>query len=297
MKWLKENPFLAGLGIVTVIICGVLIFLALGASEQYNATVASYNEAVGKLHGLQNRAPFPNKENYDKLQAIEKDYKKELSNLRAKLVKMEIPLKPDIKPQQFQDELRVAVDDLVKKAAAANVNLPKDFYLGFSQYMNSPPSDRATPALDRQLTVISKIANNLIDLKVQSIDGLDRKALPEEGSSAPNGKGSNSANSSLVDRFPFDVSFTAEQSRFRVAFNSLLSADQFLLVRAISVQNTNQEGPPTAQPEQVGATSQPGAPGEDKAKNDLNVILGRELVKVTLRLEMIHFAETAETHK
>ncbi len=293
MKWLKENPFLAGLGIATAIIVGVLTFMAWGASDQYGVTLASYNESVQKLHGLQNRAPFPNKENYDKLQAIEKDYKAELTNLKAKLVKMEIPLKPDIKPQQFQDELRVAVDDVVKKAAAAGVNIPKDFYLGFSQYINSPPSDRATPGLDRQLTVISQLVNHLIDYKVQSIDGLERKPLPEEGSGAIKPTGN------LVERFPFEVSFTAEQSRFRVSFNSLLSADQFLLIRALSVQNTNQEGPPTAQPgENPGGAAQPAAPGEDKGKNNLNVILGRELVKVTLRLEMIHFADTTpEAHK
>ena len=292
MNWLKENPFLAGLGIVTAIIVGALTYMAWSASDQYNVTLAAYNESVQKLHGLQNRAPFPNKENYDKLQAIEKDYKGELTALKAKLAKMEIPLKPDIKPQQFQDELRVAVDDIAKKAAAAGVNIPKDFYLGFGQYINSPPSDRATPGLDRQLTVISQLVNHLIDYKVQSIDSLERKALPEEAS------GNVKPSGSLVERFPFEVSFTAEQSRFRVAFNSLLSADQFLLVRALAIQNTNQEGPPTEQPQSTGGAAQPAAPGEDKAKGNLNVILGRELVKVTLRLEMIHFADTTpEAHK
>lgn len=293
MKWLKENPFLAGIGIVTVIICGVLSFMAWGALDQYNQTAGAYNEAVGKLHGLQNRSPFPSKENYEKLQTLEQQYKTELSTLKGKLVKMEIPLRSDIKPQQFQDELRVAVDDIVKKAAASQVTLPQGFYLGFTQYKDSPPTDHAAPALARQLVVINQIANHLIDYKVQSIDNLERKPLPEEGPVPSNSKGG-APKESLVDRYPFDISFTAEQSRFRVAFNSLLSADQFLLIRALSVQNTNQEGPPTAQPDKTGGATQP---GDDKAKNDLNVILGRELVKATMRLEMIHFADTPETKK
>lgn len=292
MKWFKENPFLAGLAVITVLICGGLTFMAVQAMTQYNDTVAAYNDSVQKLHTLQNRAPFPSKENLDKLQGMEKEYKQELSNLRTKLVKLEPPLRPDVKPQQFQDELRVAVDELSKKASTAGVSIPKDFYLGFNQYVNSPPPDRAAPALARQLAVINLILNHLIDFKVHSIDGLERRQLPEEGpANAQKGGGAS------VERYPFDISFTTEQSRFRVAFNSLLTGDQFLLVRAVSVQNTVQEGPAIAQPDQNqagGAAPQPGA--EDKAK-DLNVIFGREMVKVTMRLEMIHFAETPEAKK
>lgn len=284
MNWLKENPFLAGLGIVTALICGVLIFFVSQSYSQYSQTLDAYGQAVQKLHTLQNRTPFPNKENLDKLQAFEQQYKDELGNLRTKLSKMEVPLKAGVTPQQFQDELRVTVDDTVKKAAAANVALPKDFYLGFSQYMNSPPTDRAAPYLARQLAVISGLVNHLIDYKVHSIDGLDRRLLPEEATSAA----SNKRTETLVDRYPFDIAFTAEQSRFRVAFNSLLSGDQFLIVRSLGIQNTNQEGPAITQP--ADKTGAPDQPGDGKAK-DLNVILGRELVRVTLRLEMIHFAE------
>jgi len=136
MNWFKENPFLAGLGIVTIIICGVLAFFVSQAYTQYQGTVDAYGQAVQKLHTLQNRSPFPNKENFDKLQALEQQYKTELDNLRGKLVKMEIPLKPDIKPQQFQDELRVAVDEVVHVTDSVTFPLPD-----LSLFKPTPPGE------------------------------------------------------------------------------------------------------------------------------------------------------------
>jgi len=295
MNWFRENPFVAGLASFTVVATGAIIFLMAQALAQYGEVSNAYAQAVQKLHGLQNRLPFPNAENLEKTRALETQYKKDLTALQVQLTKLEAPLNPDVRPQQFQDDLRAAVNQTVEKAAAAGVGLPKDFYLGFSQYINSPPEDRAAPFLARQLAVISELAGNLIDVKVQSIDSLSRRPLPEEQPAAQK-------KPSIVDRYLFDISFTADQSKSRVILNSILKSERFLIIRALNVSNTSQEGPPVAQETAVSAggagTEVAGSQGAGgPASKELNVILGRELVEVSLRLEMIDFTPTPEVKK
>ena len=299
MNWFRENPFVAGLVAFTVVAAGALIFLTTQAMTQYGEVSDQYTQAVQKLHGLQNRSPFPNAKNLEATKALEGQYRTELTSLQQQLVKLEAPLDPDIKPQQFQDDLRAAVNQSVQRAGEAGVTLPKDFYLGFSQYINSPPDNRAAPVLARQLTIINDLVGALIDTRVQSIDTLIRRPLPEDlPAAAQNQKKSNG----IVDRFLIDVAFTADQSKFRVVFNNILKSNRFLIVRAVNIANTSQEGPPVVQENNSQATGVPGlaggGAGGEEASKELNVILGRELVRVSLRLEMIDFTvPTAEAKK
>ena len=296
MKWLQENPFLAGLSAVTVIGAGILGFLLSQALTQYQEASDGYAQAIQKLHTLQNRVPFPNNENLEKNKAVADQYKSDLAGLRAKLSAMVPPINPAIKPQQFQDDLRAAVNETVEKATQGGVTLPKDFYLGFGQYANSLPSEQAAPALARQLALIKDLVQRLIAFKIQSLDFLERTPLPQEGAAPAAAKAG--APAKVLERFPFDISFTAEQSKFRVALNSLLNGDQFLIVRALNVQNSNSAAPAIAV---EGAESNTGSPQATPAagggQQNLNVILGRELVQVAARIEMIEFTEAPEAKK
>ncbi|HEY5741023.1 MAG TPA: Amuc_1100 family pilus-like protein [Terrimicrobiaceae bacterium] len=314
MNWLRENSFVAALVTLTTLGCGALMFLMVQAMTRYQETSDAYTHAVQKLHLLQNRSPFPDVENLEKSQLLKEEFRSDLDALRAQLEKMQTPPSTDIEPQKFQDDLRTAVNVVTEKAAAAGVELPKGFYLGFGQYANSLPTERAAPALARQLRIINKVVTNLIDFRVQSIDNLDRLPLPEESGVNPVVQqterarpGSKETEKSLVEvkRMPFDLAFTAEQGKLRVAFNALLDADQFLLVRDLTLQNTSRVGPP------ISRTILPGAPsssapnigssndqlpgvstalqGSQAGANDLNVILGRELVKASMRIEIIDF--------
>ena len=180
MRWLKENSFLLGLAATTILAGGALVFLMMHSMTQYRETREAYTQAVRKLHALQNRSPFPNAENFEKSRALEEQYKSELDSLRARLAietrKLQHRIK--IRPQKFQDDLRTAVNRIAEKAGAAGVELPKGFYLGFSQYANSLPNEHAAPVLARQLGVIEKVVADLIGFKVQSIDGLTGPPCP-----------------------------------------------------------------------------------------------------------------------
>jgi hypothetical protein len=315
MSWLKGNSFVAGLVAMTVILGAVLVFLMMRLMTEYQDALDAYAQVVQKLHSLQNRSPFPSAENFEKTRLLEEQYKKEVDSLRSQLAKMETPVSPDVQPQKFQDDLRTAVNRIVEKAAAAGVELPKGFYLGFGQYASSPPTKSAAPALARQLGIMEKIVTNLIDFKVQSIDSLNRLPLPEESAPAPIATkieeprqrgGQPEAKAAGLKRLPFDLAFTAEQGKLRLVFNSLLDSDQFLIVRNLALQNTARVGPPVAGQSGAsgGPTRLPALPGSainaqkgPGPAEELNVILGRERVKASMRIEIIDFPPPSEPKK
>jgi hypothetical protein len=320
MSWLRANSFVAGFAATVVLIGGALVFLLMQSMAQYHEALDAYTQAVRKLHILQNRSPFPNVENFEKSRVFVEQYKSGLASLRAQLAKMQPPVSPDMQPQKFQDNLRTAVNQITEKARAAGVELPKGFYLGFAQYANSLPSEHAAPALARQLGIIEKIVTDLIDFKVHSVDSLDRLPLPEESAAAaaapkseePQRGGNSGTKPSGFRRLPFDLAFTAEQGKLRLAFNSLLDSDRFLIVRNLALQNTARIGPPVFRQSGTGAapsklaTNHPAAPaeqasggsiiaqGDQDTASELNVILGRELVKAAMRIEIIDFSPASE---
>ncbi|HEY5706846.1 MAG TPA: Amuc_1100 family pilus-like protein [Terrimicrobiaceae bacterium] len=322
MSWLKENRFLAGLVAATIVAGSALVSLMMQSMAQYREVLDAYAQAVEKLHVLQSRSPFPNAENLEKSRMLLDQYKSELQSLRAQVATKQVPANSDIQPQKFQDDLRAAVNQIAERASAAGVELPKGFYLGFSQYANSLPNAHVAPTLALQLRIIERIVSDLIDLKVQSIDGLNRLSLPEESSAAPTPQKAEEpqrrarqpeAKPSVVKSLPFDLAFTAEQGKLRVAFNSLLDSDQFLIVRNLALQNTARLGPAVAR--QSGAGTAPprppadrqaappeqsasgGAAGQGAPAGELNVILGRELVKASMRIEIIDFSTPPEPKK
>ncbi|MBE2203125.1 MAG: hypothetical protein IAE94_02120 [Chthoniobacterales bacterium] len=301
MNWFKDNPFLAGIFAVSLIAAGALGFLIFSSFTAYTASSEAYTAAVTKLHALQNKVPFPNDANLKAVQAGLADYSAGIANLRAQLAKMEIPLDEKITPQQFQDGLRTAVNDIRVKAEANNVKLPPNFYFGFDQYQTQVPGEQAAPYLNRQFLVIQSIIVRLVDFKVASIEGVVRKPLPQESGAAPAAQKKAAAAEPVLSRYPFEISFAAEQAKFRVAFNSLLGADQFLIVRSVGIENSSPLAPPKKEGEPAGAAAVPPtsvggvAPGNDPAS--LQVILGRETLKISLHLEMLDFAEPVAAKK
>ena len=292
MNWLKDNPFIAGILAVCLLGSGALGYLIFQSAAAYSVSSDAYTASVAKLHTLQNKVPFPSEANLKSIQAGLDEYSSHIKNLQSQLAKMEVALDEKFTPQQFQDGLRTAVNDIRGKAEANGVKLPANFYFGFDQYQTQVPSEKAAPFLNRQFLVIQSLVVRLVDYKVASIEGVNRVPLPQE--SAPAGQRRPDATEPVLSRSPFDISFTAEQPKFRVAFNSLLGSDQFLIVRSLDIHNTNPQAPAKKSadlgapgPSNPLAAGAGAAPGKDQSS--IQVILGREMLRVTLHLEMLDF--------
>lgn len=300
MNWFKDNPFLAGIAAVCLIGSCALAYLIIQSVSAYSASSDAYTASVAKLHSLQNKVPFPSDANLKAIQSGLADYSSHIAGLRSQLAKMQIPLDEKITPQQFQDGLRTAVNDIRVKADENGVKLPANFYFGFDQYQTQVPAGQAAPFLNRQFRVIQSLIVRLVDFKVASIDGVSRVPLPQESAAPAAGQRKPDSSEPVLSSFPFDISFTAEQGKFRVAFNSLLGSEQFLIVRSLGIQNSNPQAPSKKGTEPTAASSNlpaagAGTPGKDQAS--MQVILGRESLKVILRLEMLDFTKPVPAKK
>jgi len=295
MNALKENPFITAVILVVVAGCGVLAFFGSGAFTTYQETMAAYTQAVQKLQGLQNKVPFPDEANIKSAEALRDGYQEKLAGLKTQLGALQVLKEDGVSPQQFQDTLRSTVNAVVSRAEVAKVQLPEGFYLGFNDYKDNLPTERAAPELARQLTVITLIVEDLIGPNpenpgVKSIDALERSPLHVESGAGSPAKSPEDSNPQIEVQ-PIMVGFTAEQGKFRIAFNNLLKNPQFLILRSLSITNSKTEGPPVAA---AADSSAPASPFEStevtsKAAASLNVLLGREVLQVNAALEIIHF--------
>ena len=302
MNWFKRNPFLAGILVVCLVGSGVLVYLIIQSASAYSASSAAYTDSLAKLKKLQIKVPFPSDANLKAAQSVLDSYKKQVRDLRSQLANMQLPLDEKITPQQFQDELRTAVNAIRVKAdtpdpiTGATVKLPANFYFGFDQFQTQVPTDRAAPALHRQFLVIQSLVVRLVDFKVASIDGVTRAPLPQESiAPPPAGQKNQDSEPPFMARFPFDISFTAEQQKFRVAFNSVLGSEQFLIVRSLDIHNSSPQAPSKKSAEPASSNPLAGGLGAtEKDQSNIQVILGRELLKATLHLEMLDFTKPPE---
>lgn len=299
MNALKENPFIAAVILVVVVGCGALAFFASGAFTTYQDTMAAYTQAVQKLQGFQNKVPFPNDANIKSAEALRDGYQAKLTALKSQLAALQVAKEENVSPQQFQDTLRSTVNAVVSRAESAKVGLPEGFYLGFIEYKDNLPTEKAAPELARQLTIITRIVEDLIGPNpenpgVKSVDSLERTPLRVETgapATAP-AAGAKEKPQPALEVQPFVISFTAEQGKFRIAFNNLLKNPQFLILRSLSLTNSKTEGPPVAAASD--ASSTPASPFDTAATTtpasaSLNVLLGREVLQVKAALEIIHF--------
>jgi hypothetical protein len=331
MNW--RNPFLIGYLSVTAVGVAALGFFAYSSYSHYAEVDASYQDAVQKLQSLQNRTPFPNVENNDKYAAYTAEYRAAYEKLLERVSKMQKGVET-ITPQVFQDRLRAMVSEVEDAAKQNDVKLPEGFYLGFDQYRDVLPANEAAGPLARELDAIRLVVDDLITNKVHEIVGIRRTQLPEEQGAAPKPEDTSmhrggrqpvgsDAGPGIVTANPFDIAFIADQSQTRQALNAIVQADQFFIIRYLTIENSSLTGPKRHPDADAGATAQAApqasptpsadqllsqltgnsgstttAPTSEAApQSNIRLLVGRETLKVAAHIEMITFNTPEITKK
>jgi hypothetical protein len=293
MNWFKENPVLAALLALALLGTGATSYLALDAAARRTAAVEDFNTKITTLRRLQAKKPFPDPDNEKKVLAAVEAYQAAISKFKTDLAGMEVPL-VEIKPQDFQDNLRNAVDELRAAATKNGVALPEKFFFGFDDFQTQLPTENQAPRLNREFTVIRKLLDQLVALPVQSIDSLVRHSastVPEKSEEAPADK---SAAETATAFDSFTLGLTATQDKFAAAIDKIPESGGFLVLRSLGIENANPVPPLRAEP----TPSAPASifPGEtDTASAQLPVAFGREAVKATLLFEIPDFPEAPAT--
>ncbi len=293
--------------VVAVVSIGlaVLVFLA---HKNYSTVSDTYDQQAAELQRLQSLTPYPDQENLSQLKQAKDALQSSIAALRSDLAARSIETEP-INPTQFQDRLREMLAEITRLAAEHGVALEEGFYLGFEQYQDVPPSPAAAPALYRQLKAIHAILRRVIEARVATL-AIERALLPEESGAVPAASAQPNARQAsaapVLERSIIRIKFTCDGGVLRLVMNSLMSADQFLIIRTLTVQNESLEGPARgATLTTPGTAGQPaiadlfsgtqptvpdgGAATTAAAPERLAFIVGQEKIDVDLHVELIDF--------
>ena len=311
MNWVRNNRFLSGFLAVMLVGVAGLGYLLYSAMGRYTAVDDQYKTQVTELKRLQALQPYPDQPNQAKYEEIRKTYAQSVRDLQTMLAAYEPPPEnPPPTPLQFQDRLRIAVEETVGTAQRAGVELPKEkFYLGFEQYSSTPPDPAATPLLSQELNAINDIVAVLLRNKhIEALASIKRGPVPGEaggpGSAPPTpapGKPAAPVAAPLVVKYPVEFEFTALPNSFREILNSITTANRLYIVRAVLVKNQMDKGPARALatgPDPAGGPGPgPGAPADpnapplpDKGPPRLQYVVGQERLNVILRIELTKVA-------
>ena len=296
MNWLKQNPIAVVLIVVALIGTGATSYLAVDATTRRDEAQANLDAQLQKLKQFQNQKPFPTEQSLKAIKDSLEEYRSELGKYRTALAAMEKPLSP-INPQEFQDDLRKAVDELRKKAIEKGVTLPDNFFYGFDEYQATPPSQQEVGELNREFSIMRRIADELVDLKIVSIASLKRQEIAVKALAATPAQPANPAatpgpKAPAISTKTFIITFTAPQEKLLTAFNMVQEADEFLLIRSLTLDNTSPQPPLRAQSGDSSKTTGIPVPGASENNSEtIQAILGRESVTASLTIEILDFPD------
>jgi hypothetical protein len=283
MNWFKQNPFLGGLALLTGMATAAGLYFGSVQKAALTEQSDAYASNISKLNSLQSAKPFPDEANLQAAKAESELATAVLNGLASAVADQSAPRDNSLSPQQFQDKLSEAASAAIKQAQTAGIALPEDFYLGFAPYKAQPPAAAATPALGQQLASISNVLGLLLESRVREITAINRAPLPEESEAEKEQGGTPAGQLPDLLLAPFDVEFVADQANFRQALSSIASAQPMVLVRLVSVANSQptapaKEDPLAGGPPDTATADQPAS---------IPVLFGQETLTVKLRLASV----------
>jgi len=317
MNWVKENKFLTGYIAVMVIGVGALGYKVFAASSALDEANDRYTSKASEYNRVRHLTPSANRKNLEAFQAQKEEAAEAISTFQAELAKKEFPVE-QITPEQFQDRLKIAVTAVQTKAKELNIVLEKNekFYLGFDRYETQPPDKDAAAALGRQLKAIEWVVQQALATGITELRKLDRPELPEEKGKGANARrpepgpggnkgggpgnrgGERGGRQDLVTSHSFDIIVFCRQQQAANLLNTIVSpsAPQFFIPRNVRVTNQNPKGPPRVveEPPVAADPNNPAPAAPPPPPANVGYIVGEEKVDLTLRLEIVDFADPAK---
>jgi hypothetical protein len=298
--WLKDNSLAAcliGVVVVGTLALGILSYFAW---DDYSTAFSEYTSKAGQLLKLSQQKPFPSEANLRALESIFATEQSSLQPLVGQLQKYEVPpfadianAKPQDRPQRFQDALRNEVTRIKNLAASTGANLPPGFYLGLEEYENRLPTQEDVQLLAKQLTVMSWLVELLACHKDLILSEFSRVT-----SESPLKKESLKKPAPAKEILPYEVTsgiklgFRCNQGSLREIVNSVSAAPYFLMIDQLLVHNTSTE-PPRRDSQQP--TTPPSPADGTAVVQRLPIVVGRELLNVSMRLRGLEFTSTASS--
>jgi len=179
MSWFKENKFLGGLLVVTVLLAAIIISFGMKAGtslEEVQQQVAAKKATLKKDKSLN---PYPNPENAKAKEASLKKVLAKGKEAREKLLAFVPEKTENISGKDFATKLTDTVSRVTELFPGEKA-IPSGFYLGFKKYRGSQPKAEATGVLNYQLDAMEYLLTQASEAGVKQIENLVRESLPQE---------------------------------------------------------------------------------------------------------------------
>ncbi|QJE97147.1 Amuc_1100 family pilus-like protein [Luteolibacter luteus] len=241
MSWIQENRFAAGLGGITLVAAGGLIFWAVSGSSKYNKAKEDYAAAVTAVDSMEGGKLYPNDANLKAKKAAVEDYDKGVQAMQKAFDAYRTPTPANVEPDAFNEALRKAKDTAAAAFEASKTELPPEFFLGFEKYTTSPVKREATGILSFEMEALSQLAANLAEAAPTKLLNIYRESLPEEDGKAFDAKGKS------FRTLPIEISFNGNEDSVRKFLSSLDdSGKHYFLVRSMRISNEKAKAPTAA---------------------------------------------------
>ncbi len=216
----------------------------------------------------------------------------------------------------WKHDLDTQVAKLNAAAATHGIVVPKNFYYGFSRYLNTNPAEEATAVLKRQQIGIGTIANILINAPVKALVLVQRSAEEDPAGEDQNRGGGSAGPSDIIANkrsveapggvyttYPFEFEFDTDTESLRTVINQIMQSEYVFVIRSIQVQNQRLDSPKIADLDKMAGVnnqssligSSPGAVAQQAAPTvGIQYLFGDETLHVRMMVDLIDWHGIAQ---
>jgi hypothetical protein len=212
-------------------------------------------------------------------------------------------------PVAWKHDLDDEVHRLNSAAKLRGVNVPPNFYFGFSRYLSQNPSDEQTAVLSKQLVGVDQVATILINASVKGIQAIRRSYEEDPHTSAVNAPGQTTELDHLggyslngpgntYTAYPFEIDFETTAENLRSVINNLVQSPYVFVVRTLTIQNSSLNSPMLNDLDKIAGTPASASsvigtsPGEVAATTSTlgpQFLFGNSTLKIKARIDMIEW--------
>jgi hypothetical protein len=214
-------------------------------------------------------------------------------------------------PVAWKQDLDDEVTHLKAAAKLHSVDVPPDFYFGFSRYQNNSPLDAQTAVLSKQLLAVDLLSTILVEAPVKNIQAIRRTYEEDSHSGSETGSGTATdpdrapgyavkAPGDDYIAYPFEIDFVTTPEALRPIVDKLIQSPSIFVLRSVTVANSNLDSPKIddldkmadTQPSSMISTS-PGEVAATTSTKGPQLLFGKETITVKIRVDMIEWLTKA----
>ena len=260
MSFIKEKPFVAVVGALTLVAAGGLGYFITMQNSRYDTALQDYEDAQTDDSQYRKMDLFPSKENQQKKKEAVENYEAELAAVKESMSSYVPTSIIDVTSDKFTTRLKAESDKLRSEFEAVGTELPDRFGLGFESYLTKLPRQEATGELGYQLDASTWLLGELVKARPTALKNIKRKSLSVENNGEPLPDG--------INRMEYELTFEGTEKTLRSLLSSIGNAKNYLFeITAIRIANEKATPPEQGDVEFVRIEAEEAAAAAEEEEN------------------------------